>query len=324
MIADATGRRFKKLRVSLTHECNYACIYCADGAKVDHAAKKPMPVSLVPENKTLSSSGLIDIITKLHAELQLDAVRFTGGEPLLQPRIISMLTAVRSMGIENIGMTTNGELLHRKAKSLYDSGLKSVNISLDALSPDVFKQMSLHDGLLNVMKAIDASLNAGMTVKLNTVVVAGKNHHQILPLLKFALERGIVIRFLELMPMGPLHHSRNEMFFPSSQILSAIRSEYPIEPLSKDNGATADYWSIGGKKAFGIIANNSSPFCSDCNRLRLDSYGNLYGCLSSLIPIPVTSADSIAEIRSALQLAITHKQPSRFIGNNRTMQSIGG
>lgn len=324
MIADSLGRRFKKLRVSLTHECNYACIYCSDDAKVDHSSKTPMPVRVVPENKPLSSSELIEIIVKLHAELQLNAVRFTGGEPLLQPRIISMLLAVSKMGITNIGMTTNGHLLQRKAKSLFDSGLKSVNISLDAISNDIFKQMSLHDGLLNVLKAIDASLNAGLSVKLNTVVVAGKNHLQILPLLNFALERGIIIRFLELMPMGPLHNSRNEMFFSSSEILQSISSKYPIESFPGEDGETSDYWSINGKKAFGIIANDSSPFCSDCNRLRLDSYGNLYGCLSSLIPIRVKSENSLSEIKAALQLALTHKQPLRFIGNNRTMQSIGG
>ena len=318
MITDASGRQFKKLRVSLTHECNYSCLYCADGNKSE--------VDLVSNEtkKLLPSAELIEIIRKLHSELRLDAVRLTGGEPLLHPRIRSIVEAIRDMDVSNIGMTTNGHLLKSKAKGLYDAGLCSVNISLDALSPKVFEEMSLHHGLPNVLRAIDSSLNVGMKVKFNTVVVAGKNDKEILPLLKFAIDKGIVIRFLELMPMGPLYNNRKELFFSSAQMLDLIGLQYPIVKLPRDNGATSDYWSIDGRKAFGIIANDSAPFCSDCNRLRLDSYGNIFGCLSSLIPIPVSTDSSEEKMQSALQLALTHKQPAHFAGNQRTMQSIGG
>lgn len=319
MIMDATDRHFKKLRVSLTHECNYACVYCADDIKKDTSSAYNIAGS-----KTIKSTELIEIIKKLHTELQLDAIRFTGGEPLLHPRIRSIIAAIYDLGIANIGMTTNGHLLYNKAKDLYEAGLQSVNISLDAITSESFKSMSLRDGLQNVLRSIDTCLNVGLTVKLNTVVVADKNHDQILPLLKFAMEKNIIIRFLELMHMGPLYKHGKTMLFSSAQMLETIGSEYPVEVLPRETGATADYWSVGGKKTFGIIANDSSPFCSDCNRLRLDSYGNLYGCLSSLVPVPVSSGTSIPELRSALQLAITHKQPARFTGNPRTMQSIGG
>lgn len=318
MITDSSGRRFKKLRVSLTHECNYACVYCADGTRSEP------DTSVAYTQKLLPSSDLIEIIRKLHVKLQLDAVRLTGGEPLLHPRIRSIIAAIRDMGIHNIGMTTNGHLLYGKAKSLYDAGLRTVNISLDALSAESFEQMSHHHGLPNVLRAIDASIDAGMKVKLNTVVLAGKNHREVLPLLRFAMNKGVIIRFLELMPMGPLFNNRNQSFFSSAQMLELIGSQYPIVQLSRENADTSDYWSIDGKKAFGIIANDSAPFCSDCNRLRLDSYGNIYGCLSSLVSIPVTVATSDSELHTALQLAISHKQPSHFVGNQRTMQSIGG
>ncbi len=324
MIADTAGRSFKKLRVSLTHQCNYACVYCVDDGKKEQTVKIPETIELGTKDKIIPSVELIEIIQKLHSQLNLEGVRLTGGEPMLHPRIRSIVTAIRDMGIKNIGMTTNGHFLHGRAKELFDAGLKSVNISLDAISPEIFEQMSLRQGLINVLKAIDASLNAGLNVKLNTVVVAGKNHLEIVPLLKFAIDKGIVIRFLELMPMGPLHNNRHQLFFPRSKMLDLIGSQYAIEEISRERGSTSDYWNIDGKKAFGIIANDSSPFCSDCNRLRLDSYGNLYGCLSSLVPIPVTAAIQAEELTSALQLAITHKQPSHFTGNLRTMQSIGG
>lgn len=321
MITDYSGRQFKKLRVSLTHQCNYACIYCVDSNPDTQTGATSLSGN---GKKLLSSSELIEIIGKLHATLNLNAVRITGGEPLLQPRIISVLQAIRAMGISNIGMTTNGHLLGNKAKSLYNAGLRSVNISMDAVTPAIFRQMALRNGLSNVIRAIDASIEAGLSVKLNTVVVSGKNHHEILPLLNFALQRRIVIRFLELMPMGPLHERMDEKFFSRTKILNMIETAYPIEPLPREDGSTSNYWSIGGKKAFGIIANESTPFCSDCNRLRLDSYGNIYGCLSSMIPISLTPHFNKYQITAALKLALSHKQSSHFIGNSHTMQSIGG
>jgi cyclic pyranopterin phosphate synthase len=322
MISDSTGRTFKKLRVSLTHECNYACIYCSDKNRPDTSYTRP--TLDLPAKKVLSPSELTGIIRKLHQELNLNSVRLTGGEPLLYPGITTIVAAIRDMGISSIGITTNGHLLSVRAKDLYDSGLISVNISLDAITPESFKLMSLRNGLSVVLNAIDASMDAGLNVKLNTVVVAGKNDDQILPLLEFAHKKGIIIRFLELMPMGPLHASRKELFYSSSQILGKISQAHTIEMLPRDENATADYWSINGKKAFGIIANDSTPFCSDCNRLRLDSFGNLYGCLSNLIPIPVSPDTGSEELKSSLKLAITHKQSSHFTGNSRTMQSIGG
>lgn len=321
MITDATGRIFKKLRISLTHECNYACVYCVDNSIKSGDSKNITPSILKP---LLTSSDIISIVKRLHTNLNLNAIRLTGGEPLLHPRINTIISDIKEMGIANIGMTTNGHLLSAKAQSLYDSGLESVNISLDALNPETFVSMSLHNGLSTVLKAIDAALSASLKVKINTVVVSGKNDQEIVPLLEYAINKNIIIRFLELMPMGPLHKNRKEMFFSKDQILANIQAKYSIEALSDEPGSTADYWNINGKKAFGIIANDSSPFCSDCNRLRLDSYGNIYGCLSSLIPISINKEIPEPNLNSALQLALSHKQTTHFMGNDRTMQSIGG
>jgi GTP 3',8-cyclase len=322
MIVDKQGRSFKKLRVSLTHDCNYACVYCSYGNKPETIVT--MPDIPLAEKKTISSLDMIAIIRKIHLETNLNAVRLTGGEPLLYPAVSKIIAAVRDMGIANIGMTTNGHTLANRASMLREAGLQSVNISIDALTEDQFVKMSRYNGLVRVLQAIDAALATGLHVKLNTVIVAGNNDSQILPLLDFAMQKGIVIRFLELMPMGPLHNSRNGLFFSKAQMMEVIQNRYSITPATRKEGATADYWNINGREAFGIIANDSSPFCSDCDRLRLDSYGNLYGCLSSLIPIPVSTGIKTNELRHALTTAITHKQTVHFVGNKRTMQSIGG
>jgi cyclic pyranopterin phosphate synthase len=318
MIIDETGRSFKKLRISLTNECNYACIYCVDSKS---AASPVLSETMI---KPLPTSELITIIRKLHNELNLEAVRLTGGEPLLHPRVMTLISSIKEMGINSIGITTNGHFLSNKVEKLINCGLSSVNISIDALDPTIFKSINLNNGLNNVLKSIEAALLQGLSVKLNTVVMKGKNHTEIVPLLEFAMKKGIVIRFLELMSMGPLHESKKMLFFSKAQILETISSHYPIIPLIKEYSSTAEYWSINEKKAFGIIANDSSPFCNDCNRLRLDSYGNIYGCLSSLIPVPVSANSNRYALRSALKEAISHKQPVHFIGNFKTMQSIGG
>ena len=317
MISDKYQRSFKKLRVSLTHECNFACIYCAEG--IGKAATSESKIATKP----LPANDLIKIIEKLHSVLNLTSIRLTGGEPLLHPKVEKIVAAIHDMGITNIGMTTNGHMLFRKIEALKKAGLTSVNISLDAISDETFKLMSRNTGLNNVLQSVTTAIKHGIDIKLNTVVVAGSNEHEIIPLLEFAMQKGIIIRFLELMPMGPLHHNIEKLFFSENEILKNIESKYSITKMLHENNATSNYWAINGVKAFGIIANESSPFCSDCNRLRLDSYGNIYGCLSSLIPIPVV-ASSGTNLEQALNEVLSHKQAIRFTGNTRTMQSIGG
>jgi cyclic pyranopterin phosphate synthase len=278
----------------------------------------------ISNDKLLTTFELVETIKKLHDELQLKSVRLTGGEPLLYPNIKNIIAGIRKIGIDDISMTTNGHFLKNRAKELFEAGLLSVNISLDAIHEDVFVQMSRFPGLTRVLDSIDAAIDVRMNVKLNSVVVAGKNNSQIIPLLDFAIKKKILIRFLELMPMGPLHKGRNGLFFSSSQILDVIRSHHNISQIQKEPGATATYWGVNGAKAFGIIANDSLPFCSDCNRLRLDSYGKIYGCLSSLIPLPIKSNMGKNQIAETLKTAMSHKQLSHFVGNHHTMQFIGG
>ena len=311
-------RSFKKLRISLTDQCNYSCIYCTTNSKPESSI-----LSVQSKIKPLSTNELLSLASKLHNELALTAVRLTGGEPMLYPHIERVVEALKEMGIHNIGITTNGHTLFTKIKALKDAGLTSVNISIDALNSETFGLMSQTSGLPFVLRSITSTLEHNIKLKLNTVVVAGKNDDQIIPLLEFAMEHGVIIRFLELMPMGPLHQNRKELFFSQADILKRIQTKYQVTQHPHELHATANYWSVNGKMAFGIIANDSTPFCADCNRLRLDSYGNIYGCLSSLIPISIYNKNN-SELKVSLKKALSDKQPAHFVGNERTMQSIGG
>ncbi len=324
MLDDPYGRTFKKLRVSLTHECNYACLYCADESAKSTTAASLLGNPIPAKKSLLPVDGLIKMISNLHAELQLDTVRLTGGEPMLYPDLLSVVSGLKNLGIPKIAMTTNGHQFYSQANALKAAGLSSVNISIDALEVETFKKMSRNKGLENVLRSIDKALEIGLELKLNTVVLKGINDSQILALLEFAMNKGILIRFLELMPMGPLHQSYKSLFFSESSILDLISKNYKFDSLPKEKNATAHYWSINQQKAFGIIANDSTPFCSDCDRLRLDSYGNIYGCLSSLKAITLKPDTSAYLLSEALTEALTHKQQLNFKGNHRTMQSIGG
>jgi cyclic pyranopterin phosphate synthase len=324
MSKDLHGRTFKKLRVSLTHECNYACLYCADGSKNNSGSQSLASGNYLRKQSIIPVAELLHIIANLHTELRLDTIRLTGGEPMLHPELLSIVGGIKKLNVGKIAMTTNGHMLYSKVEQLRDAGLSSVNISLDALDIDTFKKMSRNPGLENVLRSIDAAIACGLEVKLNTVVLNGENNQQIVPLLDFAMSKNILIRFLELMPMGPVHHSYKELFFSERMILDTISEKYVIRAMPKENHATAHYWSILGQSAFGIIANDSTPFCKDCDRLRLDSYGNIYGCLSSMKAIGLKSNTKTYLLKEALAEALTHKQEQSFVGNSRTMQSIGG
>ena len=152
----------------------------------------------------------------------------------------------------------------------------------------------------------------------------GKNQDQIIPLLQFAFEHGITIRFLEIMSMGHLYGSANQYFFSQEDILAEVRKYYSFRPVIRKKSATANYWKTSAGNKFGVVANESQTFCSDCNRLRLDSHGNIYGCLSSNSPVSIKGVDNKVELRYKLQEALAQKQAVKFKGSGLSMLDIGG
>jgi len=317
VIQDQYGRRFRTLRVSLLNHCNLGCVYCVaeDTVKTVNAGGK---------EALLSVPALLEIIGRLHGQLGLGTIRLTGGEPLLYPGLAALVRGIRDLGIPAIKLTTNGFLLERQAIPLKEAGLVSVNVSLDAVDEDVFYRMSRRHAAERVIRGIDAALDAGLDVKINAVIMRGVNDGQILPLLDLASSRHCCIRYLEVMAMGHLHDQAEKYLFSQKDILSVIATRHKFRPLGRSGSATASYWQTDEGLRFGVIANETEPFCRDCDRLRLDSSGNIYGCLSSNHPILLDSKEDATKWAEKLQQALLQKQALRFTGSDLSMLHIGG
>lgn len=313
---DPYNRKFKNLRVSLLDTCNFECVYCTMGSvegesDYDHRPQK-------------DHTFFLQRIEKLHQHLNLEVVRLTGGEPLLYRDLPNLIHGITSVGIAEVKLTTNGFLLEKQVHTLKNAGIKSINISLDALDEKIFYQMSKRRKVEKVLKGIDAALAVGLEVKINAVIMKGFNESQILPLLDYAFSRNVTIRFLEVMAMGHLFHLKENYIFSQQEILNTISTTYQLSRIIRKTSATANYWQTNTGKSFGIIANESAPFCTDCNRLRMDSTGNLYGCLSSNNPITFNVTDTEEILLNKFNQAMQQKQTIKFKGSDLSMLEIGG
>ena len=326
MIVDRSGRRFRNLRVSLTAACNYACTYCVPDGK-----------RLLKAQNELSATELVRGVELLMEAAGIEKLRITGGEPLVTPKFDDFLEGVMALPLDDVSFTTNGQLLAGKVEHLARCGVKRVNVSLDTLHPDRFREIARGGDLVTVLEGVERCLQAGIRVKLNMVPLKTGNADQILPMLDYALERGIELRFIELMRMGHLAHSAafERDFLGLDEILEAIGSRYLYNRTDAAWDSTAvrfDARSNDGRLLgqFGVIANESEPFCSTCTRLRLSSDGYLHGCLSSsnrhavaeLLRAPRDVA--LAGLEDALHGAMADKQDVAFTGGATVMKLIGG
>lgn len=321
LIVDRMGRRFRNLRLSLTAACNYACTYCVpDGKRLQAAAYE------------LSGEEIVRATQLLIATAGIDKVRITGGEPLLSPKFPAILQGIMDLGLTDVSLTTNGQLLPRYARGIIDSGMQRINVSLDTLNRERFRDIARSGDLNTVLHGIELMQAGGLKVKINMVPMHGVNDDQILPLLEYALERNIELRFIELMNMGHLQASPAyaQEFFSMEQILDRIGKQYTFSRTDAPFDSTAVRYEIPGSGTFGIIANESEPFCRNCTRLRLSSNGALYGCLSSarstnirqLLALP--DAEAQVELHQVLLGALADKQSENFQGEVTVMKFIGG
>ena len=300
-------RVFKKLRVSLTRSCNFVCPYCAhDGKPVFEKNETPV-------------GQFIEWIQKIIGHTSIEKIRLTGGEPTLYTAITELVNRLTKIIDAEISMTTNGHALLKMAAPLQSAGLRAVNISLDAIDEDVFRSMggrSFRAVIAGILHARDL----GLQVKLNSTLMREMNENQILPLLQFARTEKLPLRFLELMQMGHLQYRQKSRLVSAKFILDMIRSEYNFTPLERSVSDTAQYFRMDDGYQFGIVGNASMPFCSDCDRLRLDATGRMFGCLSSANGIALSSGDA----EQILQAAMALKQPLKFIGSALVMREVGG
>lgn len=312
---DSYGRFFETLRISLIDTCNLACTYCKHDSNMSEYKV---------EVATLSYSDLLICIKKLHTIVNFTTIRLTGGEPTLYKNLVNLINDLKELNTK-VKLTTNGYLLKNLIENIDAQNLHSINVSLDTLNVDMFYKISKRKGLQQIIEGIDAAVAKNIEVKLNCVITNNTNESEILPLMEFANQRKITIRFLELMNMGHLHNSKSIEQFSESDILKTISTKYVFSPLVRKNNSTANYWQTSEGQIFGIIANESSPFCHDCNRLRLDSYGNIFGCLSNSQGFNIldTISDDYA-LSKLLEQALAQKQPLKFKGSKMSMINIGG
>jgi cyclic pyranopterin phosphate synthase len=324
-LVDQFGRRHNNLRVSVTDRCNLRCIYC-------------MPEDVVFRDRSeLLSFEEITQFVSVAAGLGVDKIRLTGGEPLMRKdlhKLVRMLAVLP--GILDIGMTTNGLLLAEHASALFDAGLRRINVSLDTLDPQRFRELSRRDGLEKVLAGLEAAKRAGFSpIKVNAVAIRGYAEHDVVPLAQYCRKNGFELRFIEYMPIGAEAWEREKVFF-AAEILALIARELG-EVVSANSDPTApavEYHYKDGSGSIGVIASVSRPFCRSCNRLRLTADGKLRNCLFALDetdvkPLLRTNAakNTLAELirRSVWTKWEGHEiNTAKFVKPDRTMHAIGG
>ena len=320
MIVDRLGRKFTNLRVSLTAACNYACTYCVPNGK-----------RLMKAENELSVSELVKAVILLRQATGIDKVRVTGGEPLITPKFDDFLLAIMDLGLVDVSLTTNGQLLTGKRDVIAYSGLRRMNISLDTLNPLKFKRIARGGDLDTVLRGIESMLELGLKLKINMVPMRTENLSEVVPMLRYCLERGIELRFIELMRMGHLLGANGFAadFVSMETLLDKIGQVFEFSRTEASYDSTAARFQIPGQGTFGIIANESEPFCRTCTRLRLSSNGYLYGCLSNasrhyvgnLLDLPKHLA--LPKLQGLLVNALGDKKLS-FQGEVTVMKFIGG
>ena len=287
-LLDQRKRPLRDLRISVTDRCNFRCSYCMPKEIFNN------DYVYLPHSALLSFEEITRTAQSFIA-LGVEKLRLTGGEPLLRKNLevlIAQLAALKTLAGQDldITLTTNGSLLARKAQALKSAGLKRVTVSLDGLDDEVFKQMNDVDfPVSDVLEGIQAAQAAGLgPIKVNMVVKRGTNEQEILPMARYFKGKGIALRFIEYMDVGATNGWRMNEVMPSADILKLLQSEMALTPLQATQaGETAERWGYLNEQGvhdlslgeIGFISSVTKAFCSDCNRARLTTEGQLYLCL---------------------------------------------
>jgi len=331
---DRYGHRISYLRVSITDRCNERCTYC-------------MPHELqewLPREEILTFEETLRLI-RIAAELGVSKIRITGGEPLTRRGVLGLIRELpRIPGLHDIGVSTNGTLLAREvepqvtmAQALRTASVRSVNISLDTLDRRVYSEITGRDLHMQVLEGIDAAITAGFhQIKLNTVLMRGRNEDQLIPLIEFAAARNLILRFIEMMPVSTREVLDEENFISTVEAKRRIESHFGSlirEPEFRTNGPATYYQIPGRQQRIGFIgAMTNLHFCESCNKLRLTCDGKLRPCLGSYLEFdimkPVRAGASDQELKDFFLDVVDRKPEQHDFRDNykpgRKMIAIGG
>ena len=278
-INDTLARPLQDLRISVLDRCNLRCTYCMPEESL-HARG----VFLRPQ--FLLSDGEIELLVRVFAGLGVHKVRLTGGEPLLRPGFVELVSRISSVkGITDLALTTNAVLLPRHAAALKEAGLGRITVSLDSLDDAVFRQMAGDRGSVKeVLEGMEAAEQAGFrNMKINTVVQRDINDHTVVDLVGHFRNSGHTVRLIEFMDVGNVNHWNRELVVPSADLLKTIHDRWPLQPVAKQPaGETARRYAFtDGAGEVGFISSITEPFCGDCSRARITAEGLFYSCLFS-------------------------------------------
>ena len=274
MLVDALKRPIKDLRISVTDRCNFRCSYCMPLDEYEWINKK--------EILTFEE---ISRLATLFVGLGVEKIRLTGGEPLVRQNLDKLVAKLASItGLKDLCLTTNGALLAEKVAALKAAGLKRVNISVDSLNPDKFRQMTKRGDLSKVLDGMFAAKRHGLDpIKLNAVIEKGLNEDDILSLVEFSRDNGFALRFIEYMDVGNSNDWTSGKLVSKKEIIEKINAQYPLKEVGRAGGSapSVDYEFIDGCGDVGVIASVTEPFCSSCTRVRLTADGKIVTCLFS-------------------------------------------
>ena len=326
-ILDSFGRVHTNLRISVTDRCNIRCFYCM-----------PEYVKFLHQSRVLTFEEIARFVGVI-AKSGVNKLRLTGGEPLVRrdlPVLITMLTAID--GINDIALTTNGLLLAENASALRDAGLDRLNISLDTLDENVFEKISRRKGLKKVLEGIDAAIESGFEkIRLNAIAIKDLTETEIVPLVKFSLEKKLELRFIEFMPLDAEQNWDTEQVLTGEKLRQVIESEFGalVEAERPDPSQPAiDFVFKNGPGKIGFINPVSEPFCGSCNRLRITAEGKIRNCLFSTEEFDVMTllrgGCSDAEIDQLVRDCVLQKKAAHGIDSSsfhrpeKAMYQIGG
>jgi len=329
VLADSFGRVATDLRVSLTDRCNLRCSYCMP----------PEGLDWLPGPDQLTDDELARLLAIATGRLGITEVRFTGGEPLLRRGLVDIVARTAALVPRpEISLTTNGIGLARLARPLREAGLDRINVSLDTLDAQVFQVIAKRDRLADVLAGLAAAAAAGLApVKVNAVLLRGVNDHEAASLLRFCLDHGYQMRFIEQMPLDPQHGWRREDMVTADEILAMLSASFSLTPddPGKRGSAPAETFHIdGGPARVGVIGSVTRPFCAACDRVRLTADGQVRNCLfatqESDLRTPLRGGADDETIAQAWRRAVAGKLPGHgindpgFLQPARPMSAIGG
>jgi cyclic pyranopterin phosphate synthase len=323
---DKFGRQITDLRISITDRCNFRCVYC----------RSADPENYRDHDEILSWLEL-DRLARVFLGLGIHKIRITGGEPLVRDGVEDYIARLYALGVEDLSMTTNGHSLADRCDRLIQAGLRRINISLDSLDPGKFEKITRTKSFAAVMRGIDAAQHSRLApAKINAVLVRGTNDDEVEAFADFARQRGVIMRFIEFMPLDADRTWTRNLMVPAAEVYQRIHTRWPLQQIPHDRSETARKYRFadGAPGEIGLIAPVTQPFCGHCSRIRLTADGKLRTCLFSkddhdlraLLREGATDEDLVIYIRSVvMDKEEGHRiNDPGFVPPSRTMVFIGG